>query len=122
MAYKQRSNRQIYNLSVGEFFNKNSDELGLSLQGSDVGFDRLIKEPTINRPGLVLAGFFTYFAFRRIQVIGNSENSYLKSLTKDQRIKLFTKVVARVHALLFPEVLNLQVNSLRSLKVMEYLY
>ena len=55
MAYKQRSNRQKNNLSVGEFFNKNSDELGLSLQGSDVGFDRLIKEPTINRPGLVLS-------------------------------------------------------------------
>ncbi len=46
----------------------NCDELGLSLQGSDIGFNRLIKEPTINRPGLVLAGFFTYFAFRRIHL------------------------------------------------------
>lgn len=95
MADKQRSNKQKHNLSVGEFFNKNRDEFGLSLQGSDVGFDRLIKEPTINRPGLVLAGFFTYFAFRRIQVIGNSENSYLKSLTKDQRIKHFTNLCSR---------------------------
>ena len=69
--------------------------MGLSLQGSDVGFDRLIKEPTINRPGLVLAGFYTYFAFKRIQVIGNSENSYLKSLTASQRTKQFTDLCNR---------------------------
>lgn len=95
MASQKRSGKQKNNLSVGEFYNNNCDELGLSLQGSDIGFNRLIKEPTINRPGLVLAGFFTYFAFRRIQVIGNSENSYLKNLPKDQRIKHFTNLCIR---------------------------
>ena len=78
MAEKKKSNKRRHELSVGEFYKRYRDELGLSLQGSDVGFDRFIKEPTINRPGLVLAGFYTYFAFKRIQVIGNSENSYLK--------------------------------------------
>ncbi|MEC8691729.1 MAG: HPr(Ser) kinase/phosphatase [Verrucomicrobiota bacterium] len=95
MALKKRSSKQKNTLSVGEFYKKNRQELGLSLQGSDVGFNRLIKEPTINRPGLVLAGFFTYFAFRRIQVIGNSEKSYLKNLPKDQRIKHFTNLCSR---------------------------
>ena len=95
MTLKKRSNKQKNTLSVGEFYKKNRQELGLSLQGSDVGFNRLIKEPTINRPGLVLAGFFTYFAFRRIQVIGNSEKSYLKNLPKDQRIKHFTNLCSR---------------------------
>lgn len=95
MALKKRSNKQKNTLSVGEFYKKNRQELGLSLQGSDVGFNRLIKEPTINRPGLVLAGFFTYFAFRRIQVIGNSEKSYLKNLPNDQRIKHFTNLCSR---------------------------
>jgi HPr kinase/phosphorylase len=82
-------------LSVGEFFERHGEELGLSLHGSDVGFSRLIKEPTINRPGLALAGFFTYFAFRRIQVIGNSESSYLNSLRLEQRVKHFENLCNR---------------------------
>ena len=95
MTEKKKSNKRRHELSVGEFYKRYGDELGLSLQGSDVGFDRLIKEPTINRPGLVLAGFYTYFAFKRIQVIGNSENSYLKGLTPSQRTKQFTDLCNR---------------------------
>ena len=45
MASKKRSGKQKNNLSVGEFYKNNCDELGLSLQGSDIGFNRLIKEP-----------------------------------------------------------------------------
>ena len=44
--------------------------------------DRRIREPTINRPGLALSGFFSYFADRRIQVLGSAELSYLRSLSE----------------------------------------
>ena len=71
-------------LSVGEFYTRHSEILGLSLIGSAQGFDRPIKEPTINRPGLALSGFFVYFAEKRIQVLGSAELAYLKSLTPDQ--------------------------------------
>jgi HPr kinase/phosphorylase len=56
----------------------------LRLVGPAVGFDRLIREPTINRPGLALSGFFAYFAVKRIQVLGSAELSYLKSLSRDE--------------------------------------
>ena len=46
----------------------------------------MIHEPTINRPGLVLTGFTRYFAHKRIQVIGNAEAFYLKSLPEPQRL------------------------------------
>ena len=59
-------------LSVGEFYERYRDDLGLSLHSGEAGFEKIIKEPTINRPGLALAGFFTYFAFRRIQDSGTS--------------------------------------------------
>ncbi|MFP6873505.1 MAG: HPr(Ser) kinase/phosphatase [Verrucomicrobiales bacterium] len=88
-------NRQREALSVGEFLERYGEELSLSLHGSDIGFGRLIKEPTINRPGLALAGFFTYFAFRRIQVIGNSESSYLNSLSLEHRMKHFENLCSR---------------------------
>jgi HPr kinase/phosphorylase len=46
---------------------------------------RLIREPTENRPGLVLAGFTRYFAYKRTQVIGNAEAFFLKSLPPGER-------------------------------------
>jgi HPr kinase/phosphorylase len=46
----------------------------------------------VNRPGLALSGFFTYFAKKRIQVLGNSEISYLKRLEPATRLARFTKL------------------------------
>ena len=48
--------------------------------GDEPGDHLFIKEPTINRPGLALAGFFRYFAYKRLQVIGYAELSYLRRL------------------------------------------
>src|SRR6188768_659223 len=67
-------------LTVGEFYTRHSEALQMKLLGPTVGFERRIREPTINRPGLALSGFFSYFADRRIQVLGSAELSYLKSL------------------------------------------
>ena len=53
------------------------------------GFIEKIREPTINRPGLALSGFFSYFAEKRVQVLGAAENTYLKSLSSKLRVKRF---------------------------------
>src|SRR5438093_5014250 len=70
-------------ISVGEFYTRHSEAFQLKLLASAAGFDRRIKEPTINRPGLALSGFYAYFAEKRIQVLGAAELSYLKSLSAD---------------------------------------
>jgi HPr kinase/phosphorylase len=70
-------------LSVGEFYTRHSESLQMSLLGEAGGFDRRIREPTINRPGLALSGFYSYFAEKRIQVLGAAELSYLKSLSDE---------------------------------------
>ncbi|MGA0850124.1 MAG: HPr(Ser) kinase/phosphatase [Chthoniobacterales bacterium] len=72
-------------LSVGRFFAAHADELGLELIAGKSGLDRLIREPTVNRPGLALSGFYSYFAPKRVQVFGSAELSYLKSLTAPDR-------------------------------------
>ena len=99
---------KVSSVSVGEFFKKHGSELNLELVGPEVGFDRPIQEPAPNRPGLALSGFFTYFAKKRIQVIGNSELSYLKKLNPEVRLERFRQlcdqgipcvVVARDHTL-----------------------
>ncbi len=67
-------------ITVGHFYAKHSDRLGLRLEGASKGMQRRVMEPTINRPGLALSGFYSYFAAKRIQVIGAAEQSYLRSL------------------------------------------
>ena len=81
--------RQISHLLVREFFQKHGPSLGMELLVCEAGLDRQISEPTVNRPGLALAGFFTYFAKRRIQVLGNSEMSYMKNLSPNSRAERF---------------------------------
>ena len=76
-------------ITVGQFFKDHGDDLQLRLVGPERGFDRKILEPTINRPGLALSGFFQYFAAKRIQVIGSAELSYLKSLPFDEATDRF---------------------------------
>lgn len=95
-------------ITVGEFFTENEKALKLKIVGSDVGFARKILEPSVNRPGLALSGFFSYFAYKRVQVIGNSELSFLDSLEPKLREARFSQlcsweipclIVARAHRL-----------------------
>jgi HPr kinase/phosphorylase len=81
--------KRIESLSVRDFFERHGKDLRMRLIGDESGFDRPIREPTINRPGLALAGFYSYFAFMRVQVIGKAERSYLKSLPEEERLRRF---------------------------------
>jgi HPr kinase/phosphorylase len=72
-------------ITVEAFFQRHAKSLQLKLEGKQIGFERRIREPTINRPGLALAGFYTYFAEKRVQVLGAAEQSYLKNLSTRQR-------------------------------------
>src|SRR5258708_19221851 len=70
---------------VGEFYTRHGESLHLKLVGPANGFDRKIREPTINRPGLALSGFFVYFAEKRVQVLGNAEDSYVNRLSIEEQ-------------------------------------
>jgi HPr kinase/phosphorylase len=76
-------------VEVGDFFKRHGQELGMTLMGTEAGFSRKILEPTINRPGLALTGFYKYFALHRIQVIGLAERSYLRHLSDANAAKRF---------------------------------
>src|SRR5947208_6149195 len=82
-------------ITVESFYNLHAEKLQMKLEGPRVGFHHKIREPTINRPGLALFGFYTYFAEKRVQVLGAAEHSYLKSLTPKTRVKRFRDLCAR---------------------------
>jgi HPr kinase/phosphorylase len=82
-------------VTVESFYKLHADKLQMKLDGPRVGFHRKIREPTINRPGLALSGFYTYFAEKRVQVFGAAEHSYLKSLPAKVCVKRFRDLCAQ---------------------------
>src|SRR3984893_4092275 len=74
-------------ITVATFYNLHAEKLQRKLEDPRAGFHRKIREPTINRPGLALSGFYTYFAEKRVQVLGAAEHSYIKSLPQKTRVE-----------------------------------
>lgn len=102
-------------VSVKDFYREAREKASLDLVTGKRGLSRLIHEPAIHRPGLALAGFFRYFALRRIQVLGMAEHEYLLAMSRRQRIRslrlLFQQhipclVIAR-NRKVWPEILDL---------------
>ncbi|MCS7047985.1 MAG: HPr(Ser) kinase/phosphatase [Verrucomicrobiae bacterium] len=80
-------------VTVEKFYLNHAQTLQLKLVAGGAGLSRPIREGSINRPGLALAGFLRYFAYKRVQVIGGAEHQFLKSLTPSE-------AVARIEAML----------------------
>jgi HPr kinase/phosphorylase len=72
-------------LTVRELFEAKQKEWGLELLAGKDGLDSIIETSDINRPGLALAGFFQVFSAERVQLIGLTETSFLKSMTPEER-------------------------------------
>lgn len=80
-------------VTVERFYLNHAGPLQLKLVAGSAGLSRKIREGSVNRPGLALAGFFRYFAHKRIQVIGAAEWEFLKSLGEKE-------AAARIDALI----------------------
>jgi len=73
-------------VTVEQFFKEHTDALLIRrLGGGEQSLKRIIREPTVNRPGLALSGFTRYFAYKRVQVMGHAEVYYLRSLRPEER-------------------------------------
>ena len=56
--------------------------------------ERAIECSDVNRPALQLSGYFDHFEERRIQIIGNVEYSYLKSLSETERYERYMQLLS----------------------------
>ncbi len=64
----------------------------LQILTDDIGLDNDITDKNLYRPQLALAGYVGLFSYQRIQIFGNTEIFYLKSITKEERIKTFKNI------------------------------
>lgn len=72
---------------------KHEEELKMVSVNGGIGYERKINEPSVNRPGLALSGFVDYFAYERIQVLGNSEFSYMAKSSAEEREVSFQRII-----------------------------
>lgn len=75
-------------LSVGAFFERTRELLQLEQFGSADGLAREVPTSDASGPGLVLAGYTGRFVPSRIQVLGETEVSYLRALDDADRERI----------------------------------
>jgi HPr kinase/phosphorylase len=78
-------------LRLGDFVSRRGDPLQLEALTGDVGLDRQMPEVEVAGPGLALAGYTGRFAPNRLHVFGETEITYLASLTPEERRKSLEK-------------------------------
>lgn len=64
----------------------------LKCETGDVGMNNVIVDSSIYRPQLALAGYIELFTYQKIQLFGNTEMFYLRSLTIEQRRTAFETI------------------------------
>jgi len=82
-------------ISIREFLGEPKlDYLGLELLAGSTGLDiREISNPRIQKPGLALAGFLPYVKPGRLQILGESEYAFLRTLDAATVVERFSAVV-----------------------------
>jgi len=69
-------------LTVQQLFDEQAERLKLVIIAGKDGLNRRIKSPRIQKPGLAIAGYFVQVRAERIQVLGNTEISFLQTLSR----------------------------------------
>ncbi len=77
-------------LTVGQFFERSGESLQLEDLGAGRGLDRVIPGAEISSPGLALAGYVERFVGERLQVLGETEITYLASLDAAYRDRILS--------------------------------
>src|SRR5258707_4220275 len=94
-------------VTVERFYTEQASHLESKLVAGAGGLKRIIREPTVNRPGLVVTGFTRYFANKRVQTIGNAEAYFLKSLSAEEREKRYATLFSyKIPCLVFSRNLH----------------
>lgn len=82
-------------IRVRELLSESAADLALSLRAGSGGLDKEIYIPRIQKPGLALAGFLEYIHPGRVQILGQSEITFLEGLEPEKRRTVLADLCAR---------------------------
>ena len=79
------------------------EEFHLTVEHASTDFEKVkLMVEEVSRPGVQLSGFFQHFEPLRLQVIGNVEYAYTKTLSHEQLLSVFEEMFSRkIPALIF---------------------
>ena len=80
-------------VEVTELLGTELSDLHLRVLCGSVHLDHRITHPRVQKPGLAFAGYYKYIKPGRVQIIGESETEYLKTLAVDERRRRFRHIV-----------------------------
>ncbi len=95
-------------ITVQELIDDNVYGLELEVVSGDKGLSRKIFNPRIQKLGLVITGHMVYLHPHRVQILGNIEISYLRSLPEEESRRI-TKDLCKNNVVCFVVTRNLKV-------------
>ena len=78
---------------VSDLLTQDAVSMGLRLLGGAAGLTNLIERSRVQRPGLALTGFTRYLSPGRVQILGGSESSYLRTLPVAKRAAVLKRLM-----------------------------
>jgi len=81
-------------VEVKELLSAELSELHLRVLSGDSHLDNLISHPRVQKPGLAFAGYYAYIKPGRVQIIGESETEYLRTLDDEERHRRFEHIAS----------------------------
>jgi HPr kinase/phosphorylase len=79
-------------IKISRLLEPSDYDLQLQLVAGERGLGRVISSTRIQKPGLALTGFTEHLHPERVQVFGNTEISYLKTLSEDEQRAVLQKL------------------------------
>jgi HPr kinase/phosphorylase len=91
MAGLMNGGERMGHVKVSELLGEELSYLDLRVLAGEAHLDNPITHPRVQKPGLAFAGYYPYIKPGRVQIIGESETEYLKTLDEaEQKRRLDT--------------------------------
>jgi HPr kinase/phosphorylase len=81
-------------VEVRELLSPELANLQLAVLSGDSHLDNRITHPRVQKPGLAFAGYYAYIKPGRVQIVGESETEYMKTLADDERRRRFEHIAS----------------------------
>lgn len=81
-------------VEVSELLGSELLDLKLKVLSGEGHLDRRITHPRVQKPGLAFAGYFEYIKPGRVQIVGESELEYLRTVGSAERSERFRAIAA----------------------------
>lgn len=81
-------------VTVAELLGDDLSDLKLRVLAGEQHLDNRITNPRVQKPGLAFAGYYPYIKPGRVQIVGESETAYLKTLEVGERAERFETITS----------------------------